>query len=215
MPEGRTRGLGLQPSWPLPGYTRPSCSTGHLLLPSVKRKSRGLGVGRRPVGSNGPARHARTSPGFACGQNTAGVSKRPILTRPWMAGADPALRSPDDQAAGGSDVREPAGSPAGSSRESTCQSDRDKAILKAKGSETQNVAGFLTAEPVGAGRGGASATAASEGSSRPHHVQATPRPRPRAVPTRADLAVPTPGLQHPLVHGNALHKHCVPSSLQK
>lgn len=208
MPEGRTRGLGLQPSRPLPGYTRPSCSTGHLLLPSVKRKSGGLGVGRRPVGSNGPARHARTSPGFACGQNTAGVSKRPILTRPWMAGADPALRSPDDQAAGGSDVREPAGSPAGSSRESTCQSDRDKAILKAKGSETQNVAGFLTAEPVRAGRG------LSHGSKR-GLVQATPRPRPRVVPTRADLAVPTPGLRHPLVHGNALNKHCVPSSLQK
>lgn len=208
MPEGRTRGLGLQPSRPLPGYTRPSCSTGHLLLPSVKRKSGGLGVGRRPVGSNGPARHARTSPGFACGQNTAGVSKRPILTWPWMAGADPALRSPDDQAAGGSDVREPAGSPAGSSRESTCQSDRDKAIPKAKGSETQNVAGFLTAEPVQAGRG------LSHGSKR-GLVQATPRPRPRAVPTRADLAVPTPGLRHPLVHGNALNKHCVPSSLQK
>lgn len=173
MPEERTRGLGLQPSRPLPGYTRPSCSTGHLLLPSVKRKSGGLGVGRRPVGSNGPARHARTSPGFACGQNTAGVSKRPILTRPWMAGADPALRSPDDQAAGGSDVWEPAGSPAGSSRESTCRSDRDKAILKAKGSETQNVAGFLTAESVGAGRGGAGPQPRQQARARPGHTTAS------------------------------------------
>lgn len=173
MPEGRTRGLGLQPSRPLPGYTRPSCSTGHLLLPSVKRKSGGLGVGRRPVGSNGPARHARTSPGFACGQNTARVSKRPILTWPWMAGADPALRSPDDQAAGGSDVREPAGSPAGSSRESTCQSDRDKAIPKAKGSETQNVAGFLTEEPVRAGRGGAGPQPRQQARARPGHTTAS------------------------------------------
>lgn len=77
----------LSPPWVHETVCGPSCTTGPLLLPSVETRSGGLGVGLRPVGCNGPAQHARTSLGFACGQNTAGVSKQPILTRHWMAAA--------------------------------------------------------------------------------------------------------------------------------